>query len=103
MAFERNITQSDTRQGWRAFVSSVRGDAIDNTSPDIMQHRADNPGEFATVAEALEAYRADFCFFCPVPQHWFNYEDGEETFDGWRHLDAPLIGNDDGAFQYGEA
>jgi hypothetical protein len=91
-----------TACNWREYVANVRADAIEPGSREVAQFMADNPGEFASEAEAIEAYRADHAFLCPILGHWFRYEDGVETADGWVHIDALTIGLNDPHFAYGD-
>jgi hypothetical protein len=86
---------------WRNFVAHVRADAIELGSAEVAQFIADNPGEFATEQEAVDAYRADHAFLCPILGHWFRFEDGVEIRDGWVHVDALTIGYNDPSFDYG--
>lgn len=94
-------TTASVATGWRSYVANVRADAIEAGSAEVAQFMADNPGEFTTEAEAIEAYRADHAFLCPILGHWFRYEDGTETADGWIHMDARTIGLNDPHFAYG--
>ena len=92
-----------TANNWRDYVANVRADAIEAGSSEVAQFMADNPGEYADEAEAIEAYRADHAFLCPILGHWFRFEDGTETRDGWVHMDALTIGYNDPHFSYGPA
>ena len=96
-----NTTTALAATGWRSYVAHVRADAIEPGSAEVAQFMADNPGEYATEAEAIEAYRADHAFLCPILGHWFRFEDGKETAGGWVHIDAPTIGYNDPDFDYG--
>ncbi|MBP2159578.1 MULTISPECIES: hypothetical protein [Asticcacaulis] len=96
-------TTTPPATSWRSYVANVRADAIEPGSTEVAQFMADNPGEFASEAEAIEAYRADHAFLCPVLGHWFRFEDGKETADGWVHVDAPTIGYNDPDFDYGNS
>lgn len=105
MATVINITTAApvaTVRDWRRYVANVRADAIEPGSAEVAQFMADNPGEFADEAEAVEAYRADHAFVCPILGHYFRFEDGKETADGWVHIDAPTIGLNDPHFAYSD-
>ncbi len=97
------VSIAQSAPSWRNYVAHVRADAIELGSAEVAQFMANNPGEFSTEQEAVDAYRADHAFLCPVLGHWFRYEDGIETRDGWVHTDAPTIGMNDPAFDYGPA
>lgn len=97
------VSIAQSAPSWRKYVAHVRADAIELGSSEIAQFMADNPGEYATEQDAVDGYRADLAFLCPVLGHWFRYEDGIETRDGWVHMDAPTIGMNDPDFDYGPA
>ena len=99
----KSATSASSLGGWRNYVAQVRADAIELSSTEIGQFIADNPGEFSSEQEAVDAYRADHAFLFPILGHWFRYEDGVETRDGWVHVDAPTIGFYDPHFDYGPA
>jgi hypothetical protein len=97
-----SMSTAQVAPSWHNYVAHVRADAIELGSAEVALFMADNPGEFSTEEEAVDAYRADHAFLCPVLGHWFRYEDGIETRDGWVHVDAPTIGLNDPHFDYGD-
>lgn len=92
--------QTQYQPSWRDYVANVRSDAVDIHSPEVAVYAAENG---LSMDDALEGYRHDFCFYSPTLQHWFPLEDGTETRDGWEHIDARFIGEDDMHFNYGFA
>jgi len=75
----------ETRAMWREYVASVREDVVKPTDADVVAWMAD-------TGDTFESFLHDECFFDETLQAWFRFSDGENTFYGWVHPDAAVIG-----------